>query len=73
MDESLTDWLLVEVTADETPAVLAVLNADKKRLDLLAREAALIKESEAGNADAGTKLKEVRGGGVKLKLLRRVA
>ncbi|KAF6022291.1 hypothetical protein EB796_019391 [Bugula neritina] len=48
-----------EVRADNTPAILAVLNADKKRLELLELEKTLTVEFENGNADAGAKLKEV--------------
>lgn len=46
--------------ADDTPAVLAVLNADTKRLELLALEKKLLVEYEGGNAEAGNKLKEVK-------------
>ena len=46
--------------ADDTPAIEAVLNADKKRLELLALEKELLVKNEAGDAEAGDKLKEVR-------------
>ncbi|XP_067941032.1 ATP-binding cassette sub-family F member 1-like [Watersipora subatra] len=48
-----------EVKADDTPAILAVLNADKKRLELLELEKKLSADFENGQADAGTRLKEV--------------
>jgi len=59
------DVLLCEqdVQVDETPAVDVVLNADKKRLQLLAEEKRLLKEIESGDkttSDAANKrLKEV--------------
>lgn len=51
---------LLEVRADDTPAILAVLNADKKRLELLNLEKKLTADYEKGSADAGVRLKEVR-------------
>ncbi|XP_067940351.1 ATP-binding cassette sub-family F member 1-like [Watersipora subatra] len=48
-----------EVKADDTPPILAVLNADKKRLELLELEKKLSADFENGQADAGTRLKEV--------------
>ena len=45
--------------ADDTPAILAVLNADKKRLELLSLEKKLTEEYENGSTDAGARLKEV--------------
>jgi len=55
------------VRADDTPAILAVLNADKKRLELLELEKTLTVEFENGNADAGAKLKEVSGSSIVCK------
>ena len=51
---------VVEVRADDTPAILAVLNADKKRLELLSLEKKLTEEYENGSTDAGARLKEVK-------------
>ena len=51
-------WFVSEVVADDTPAVDAVLKADKKRLALLAECSRLEKETEQGD-----RLKEVGGGG----------
>lgn len=48
-----------EVKADATPAFLAVLNADKKRLALLKKEKELVAESERGDLSRSDKLKEV--------------
>ena len=45
--------------ADDTPAILAVLNADKKRLELIEQEKTLTAEYEKGSTEAGNKLKEV--------------
>ena len=52
-----------EVTADDTPAIDAVLKADTKRLRLLEEEAKLIAESEAGDDSGTERLKQVRGHG----------
>ncbi|XP_072176841.1 ATP-binding cassette sub-family F member 1-like [Diadema setosum] len=48
-----------EVKADTTPAFLAVLNADKKRLALLKEEKELLEESERGDNSRSERLKEV--------------
>ena len=45
--------------ADDTPAVDAVLSADKKRLALLEEEKKLVAESEAGNDSNSERLKQV--------------
>ena len=50
-----------EVTADDTPAIDAVLKADTKRLRLLEEETKLIVESEAGDDSGTERLKQVRG------------
>ncbi|XP_067940342.1 ATP-binding cassette sub-family F member 1-like [Watersipora subatra] len=50
-----------EVKADETLAILAVLNANKKRLELLELEKKLSADFENEKADAGTRLMEVYG------------
>lgn len=48
-----------EVVADDTPAVEAVLKADTKRVELLAREKQLLHACEGGSAEAGEQLKKV--------------
>ncbi|XP_006825293.1 ATP-binding cassette sub-family F member 1-like [Saccoglossus kowalevskii] len=48
-----------EVTADETRAIDAVLNADKKRLALLKEEKELVKKSDAGDDSVTDRLKQV--------------
>eukprot|EP00794_Sanderia_malayensis_P016198 gene16198-17828_t len=55
------DCLLCEqdIQANETPAVEVVLNADKKRLSLLAEERRLLVEVDKGSDEANKKLKEV--------------
>lgn len=55
------DVLLCEqdVKADDTPAFLAVLNADKKRLALLKEEKELLEENERGDHSKSERLKEV--------------
>ena len=52
-------YLFSEVKADDTPAVDAVLSADKKRLALLEEEKKLVAESEAGNDSNSERLKQV--------------
>ena len=58
VDNTSTIFIL-EVRADDTPAILAVLNADKKRLELIEQEKTLTAEYEKGSTEAGNKLKEV--------------
>ncbi|XP_041481319.1 ATP-binding cassette sub-family F member 1-like isoform X2 [Lytechinus variegatus] len=55
------DVLLCEqdVKADDTPAFLAVLNADKKRLALLKEEKELLEANERGDHSKSERLKEV--------------
>ncbi|XP_023933123.1 ATP-binding cassette sub-family F member 1 [Lingula anatina] len=48
-----------EVVADDTPAITAVLNADKKRLALLAEEKHLMNALSEGSQEIRDKLKEV--------------
>ncbi|XP_039261432.2 ATP-binding cassette sub-family F member 1-like [Styela clava] len=48
-----------EVRADETPALEAVLNADKKRLELIELEKQYIKAQEAGDLSVQEKLRKV--------------
>lgn len=48
-----------EVLADTTPAIDAVLSADKKRLQLLQEEKTLLAESERGDDTNSEKLKQV--------------
>ncbi len=51
--------MLLEVRADDTPAIEAVLSADTKRSQLLAEEKRLVEESEAGNDSNSERLKQV--------------
>ncbi|XP_063966261.1 ATP-binding cassette sub-family F member 1-like [Lytechinus pictus] len=55
------DVLLCEqdVKADDTPAFLAVLNADKKRLALLKEEKELLEANERGDHSKSERLKEI--------------
>ena len=48
-----------EVVADDTPAIDAVLKADKERLRLLAEEKELMAEANAGNDTRSDRLKQV--------------
>lgn len=48
-----------EVVADETPAIDAVLSADKKRVSLLAEEKALMAAGEGGDDSGADRLKQV--------------
>ncbi|XP_062515060.1 ATP-binding cassette sub-family F member 1-like [Corticium candelabrum] len=48
-----------EVQSDDTPAVQVLLNADKKRLDLLEKAKRLERESESGDDKATEQLSEV--------------
>ena len=51
--------LTVEVVADDTRAIDAVVNADKKRLALLAEKDQLEQEGEREGVDNTDRLKEV--------------
>jgi len=49
-----------EVVADDTPAIEAVLKADKERLRLLAEEKELMAEANAGDDSRSDRLKQAR-------------
>lgn len=48
-----------EIEVDETPAIQAVINADKKRLDLLNEEKELSAKMETGDSSITVRLKQV--------------